>query len=178
MKNNTQTRLGGFAMLEVLISILVIAFGLLGLAGLQGFSIRNNHNAYLRGQATLFAYDIADRIRANRRGFDNGNYSLGTAVGNYSLGTVVDTAACHPSGTPSGCSTGEMAGYDLFTWGQTLRQLPSGQGVVCIDDAVGEGISAAAPNCSGGTGLQYVVKIWFDENHNGTLTQFNVVLRP
>lgn len=169
MKTNAQTRPSGFAMLEVLISILVIAFGLLGLAGLQGFSIRNNHNAYLRSQATLFAYDIADRIRANRSGFDNGKYNLGAAA---------DTAACHPSGTPSGCSTGEMAGYDLFTWGQTLRQLPSGQGVVCIDDAVGEGISAAAPNCSGGTGLQYVVKIWFDENHNGTLTQFNVVLRP
>ena len=169
MKTHSHTLTNGFAMLEILISILVIAFGLLGLAGLQGFSIRNNHNAYLRNQATLLAYDIADRIRANRTGFDNGNYQLGTAT---------DTAACHPSSTLTGCSTAEMAGYDLFVWGQTLRQLPSGQGVVCIDNAVGNGTSAAAPNCSGGTGLQYVVKIWFDENHNGTLTQFNVVFQP
>lgn len=169
MKTCSHTNTNGFAMLEVLISILIIAFGLLGLAGLQGTSIRNNHGAYLRSQATLYAYDIADRIRANRVGFDNGNYNLGTAA---------DTAACHPSGTPTGCTTAQMAGYDLFTWNQMVSQLPSGQAVVCIDSAAGAG-TPAAPNCTGGTGVvQYVAKIWWDENHTGTLTQFNVVFQP
>lgn len=154
-------------MLEVLISILVIAFGLLGLAGLQGVSIRNNHNAYLRNQATLYAYDIADRIRANRVGLDNGSYDLGTAA---------NTAACHPASAPVGCSSAQMAGYDLLSWGQMVSQLPSGAGIVCIDSAVGAG-TPAAPNCNG-AGIQYVAKIWWDENHDGNLTQFNVAFQP
>lgn len=169
MKTCSHTNTNGFAMLEVLISILVIAFGLLGLAGLQGTSIRNNHGAYLRSQATLYAYDIADRIRANRVGFDNGNYNLGTAA---------DTAACHPSSSPTGCTPAEMAGYDLSTWNSMLAQLPGGQGIVCIDSTVSatDTDTFAAPGCDG-TGIQYVAKIWWNEA--GTVTPpFNVVFQP
>ena len=165
MKTRSHTMTNGFAMLEILISILVIAFGLLGLAGLQGTSIRNNHSAYLRNQATLYAYDIADRIRANRVGFDNGNYHLGVAA---------DTAACHPSAAPVGCTTAQMAGYDLFAWGQMLSTLPSGQGIVCIDSTPVGG-TFAAPACDG-IGIQYVAKIWWQEA--GGLSQFNVTFQP
>lgn len=155
-------------MLEILISILVIAFGLLGLAGLQGFSIRNNHQAYLRNQATLAAYDIADRIRVNRDGLIKGYYDNKTAA--------ADTSACQYSTAPSGCSAAELAGYDLLVWGQIVSQLPQGRGVVCLDSTPNDG-TPAAPACDS-TGIQYVAKIWWDESHNGTLTQFNVVFQP
>lgn len=157
----------GYAMLEVLISILIIAFGLLGLAGLQGTSIRNNHSAYLRNQATLYAYDIADRMRANRDGYVNGYYHLGTAA---------DTAACHPSGAPSGCTAQEMAKYDLLVWGQLLGQLPGGVGIVCIDKTPGDG-TFAAPLCDG-LGVQYVAKIWWDEAGTPTSAPYTVVFQP
>lgn len=55
----------GFTLLEVLIAIVVLAIGLLGLAGLQASSLRVNHDAHLRSQATALAYDMADRMRAN-----------------------------------------------------------------------------------------------------------------
>ena len=173
MKTNTQTRLSGFAMLEVLISILVIAFGLLGLAGLQGFSIRNNHNAYLRSQATLAAYDIVDRMRANRNGINAGSYNLGTAA--------TGTSACQFTASPAACTSAALASYDLFVWQQILaQQLPGGRGVVCIDSVAADG-TPAAPNCDGiganGT-AQYVAKIWFTENANGPLTQFTVPFQP
>ncbi len=60
MKTNT-----GFTLIEVLIAMLVLAVGLLGLAGLQATSLRNNQSAYNRSQATQLAYDLADRMRAN-----------------------------------------------------------------------------------------------------------------
>lgn len=162
MKTLPNTYFDGYAMLEVLISILIIAFGLLGLAGLQGFSISNNHNAYLRNQATLYAYDIADRIRANRTGFDAGNYNNGTAA---------DTATCHPSGTPSGCTAAQMAGYDLFSWNQTLALLPGpGSGYVCVDSNPDD--ATACDNI----GIQYVATVsWKEVN---TTTKFNVVFQP
>ena len=56
---------GGFTLLEVLIALVVLSIGLLGIAALQGVGLRSSQGAYLTSQASLLAYDIADRIRAN-----------------------------------------------------------------------------------------------------------------
>lgn len=58
----------GFTLIEVLVAIVVLATGLLGLAGLQVWGVRNTNNAYLRSQATLLANDMAERMRANAIG--------------------------------------------------------------------------------------------------------------
>ena len=58
-------RQSGFSLLEVLIAIVVTSIGLLGLAAMQATGLRNNHSAYHRSQATVLAYDIADRMRSN-----------------------------------------------------------------------------------------------------------------
>ncbi len=54
----------GVTLLEVLISIIVLAVGLLGYAGLQTVSLKNNTSAFQRSQATMLTYDIIDRMRA------------------------------------------------------------------------------------------------------------------
>lgn len=56
----------GFSIMEVLIALIVLAIGLLGLAALQAQGLRFNQDAYIRSQATSLAYDILDRMRANR----------------------------------------------------------------------------------------------------------------
>lgn len=161
------SHINGYAMLEVLISILVIAFGLLGLAGLQGVSFLNTHSAYQRNQVTLYTYDIIDRIRANRVGFDAGKYNNGSAA---------DASACHPASSPSGCTSTELAGYDLYAWNQLLAQLPKGQGIVCIDSTPDDG-TPTAPACDN-TGIQYVAKVWWSDDRSGNLQQFNTVFQP
>ncbi|MDJ0653996.1 MAG: type IV pilus modification protein PilV [Xanthomonadales bacterium] len=69
MNRETQTgrRQRGVTLIEVLVALLILSFGLLGLAGLQGISLRNNFNAYQRTQATNVSYELLDRIRANRQ---------------------------------------------------------------------------------------------------------------
>ena len=101
----------GFTLIEVLVSVLVLAIGLLGLASLQANSMKHNHNAYLRSQATVLAYDIIDRMRANISTAEAGNY---------------DTAG---SDTPSGstncqtgsCSATDMATFDINQWKCSVR---------------------------------------------------------
>lgn len=64
---NTQMRKArGFTLLEVLIALLVLAFGLLGFALLQTMNLRFTQSANHRTQATNLAYDLLDQIRANR----------------------------------------------------------------------------------------------------------------
>jgi len=53
----------GFTLVEVLITIIILAMGVLGLAALQMAGMRTNHSAYLRTQATIAAADLIDRMR-------------------------------------------------------------------------------------------------------------------
>lgn len=72
LMNNSPRRSGarrdarGFTLLEVLIALLVLAFGLLGFALLQTMNLRFTQSANSRTQATNLAYDLLDQIRANR----------------------------------------------------------------------------------------------------------------
>ena len=56
----------GLTLIEILVTLLVLAIGLLGLAALQGFSLQSGQASYFRTQATNMAYEVADFTRANR----------------------------------------------------------------------------------------------------------------
>lgn len=56
----------GATMIEVLITLLVLAIGLLGVAALQAFTLQSNQTAYYRSQATNLVYEVSDYARANR----------------------------------------------------------------------------------------------------------------
>ena len=70
------SRSSGFSLLEVLVGLIILAIGLLGLAAMQMISLRQNNDAYLRSQATLQAYNIIDRMRANRQHALDGRFVI------------------------------------------------------------------------------------------------------
>ena len=121
MKKNS-----GFTLVEVLVSMLILALGLLGLAGLQSSGLRNNVSAYNRSQATILAYDMADRMRANvanSGGFSSSKYI--TATNNE----IENQADCLTVSTT--CSTTDMALQDLFEWHRDISAiLPAGTGTI------------------------------------------------
>ena len=148
MKTNS-----GFTLLEVLIAMVVLSVGLLGLAAVQATSLKNNQSAYFRSQATQLAYDMTDRMRTNKLG----DY-------NNKAGTTDDCKT-------NTCTPAQMAGYDLKQWNDELaKQLPSGEGVVCIDDTPPDGTSKTAHACLG-IGKAYAVKIWWDDDRDGAANQ-------
>ncbi len=66
----------GFSLLEVLVSIVILSIALLGLAGMMLSTLKSNHSAYQRSQATWLAYDIIDRMRADRQRALADNYDV------------------------------------------------------------------------------------------------------
>jgi type IV pilus assembly protein PilV len=56
----------GVGLIEVLIALLVLSFGMLGMAGLQMWSLRYNESAMQRGMAVVETHTIADAMRADR----------------------------------------------------------------------------------------------------------------
>lgn len=127
----------GLSLLEVLVTIVVLSLGLLGLAGLQAASLRNNQTAYYRSIATQQAYDMADRMRANLAGVRAGDYSA--------LGTNIPA---DPACFATGCSAADMAVTDHRQWNTNNSVLlPGGQGTVqCLDGAAGGGCAASSGN--------------------------------
>ncbi|TAA45624.1 type IV pilus modification protein PilV [Pseudoxanthomonas winnipegensis] len=59
-------RAGGFTLLEVMIAILILGFGLLGLAMMQTMSVRFSESSNQRTQATNLVYELLDQMRSNR----------------------------------------------------------------------------------------------------------------
>lgn len=62
----TKHNAAGFSMIEVLVALLVLAFGLLGFALLQTMNLRYAQSANQRTQVTNLAYSLLDTVRANR----------------------------------------------------------------------------------------------------------------
>lgn len=58
----------GFSLVEILVSILVLAIGLLGLAGLQSKMLAAEMEAYQRSHAMILLEDMMNRIRADEDG--------------------------------------------------------------------------------------------------------------
>lgn len=59
-------RQSGFTLIEVMIAILVLAFGLLGFALLQTMNVRFTKSAQQRTVATNLAYELVDVMRSQR----------------------------------------------------------------------------------------------------------------
>jgi type IV pilus assembly protein PilV len=67
----------GFSMIEVLIALVVLAFGLLGLALMQTLNLRYTQSAQQRTLAVNLASELLDTMRANRSQI--GAYAMGEA---------------------------------------------------------------------------------------------------
>jgi len=145
---------GGFTLIEALIALVVLSIGLLGLANLQALGLRQNNTAYQRSQATLQAYDMADRMRANLTAVRDGDYDNPTGSAH---------AECSSA---AGCTTTQMAEQDFYEWNlANAHLLRSGTGVVCIDSTPADG-TPDDPACDD-SGQTYAIKVWSDEDRDG-----------
>ncbi len=103
-------RSAGFTLLEAMIALVVLSVGLLGLAGLQAQGLRFNHDAYVRSQGTILAYDMIERMRTNAA-----------------------NAASYIGGAPATlCGAGgSLAENDRACWHQIVAQtLPGGSATI------------------------------------------------
>ena len=124
------SRTDGFSLLESLIALVVFSIGFLALTLLMQTSLRNTNSAFYRSVATEQAYDMADRIRANR-GADGVN-----VVTYLNAEATADDPGCIENA--DGCSPPALlADYDGWQWNQTnARVLPSGGGSITPIDNV------------------------------------------
>ncbi len=142
----------GFSLLEVLITVLVLAIGLLGLAALQLSSANATQEGYMRAQATALADAVSSRMLANADfvGADPDNLLNGAAdSGNYERwcrygsAPIAFAQACPVGGgcacTGAECTSAERIVFDkrqICEAGLQRRSLPDGEiGITCWDNS-------------------------------------------
>lgn len=103
----------GFSLIEVLISIIVMTFGLLGISGLMMKGVSNSTGSELASRASQSASEIMDAMRANPTNASTYLTNFGTNP-NSLTGTT-------PSET------------DRKQWLEALQRLPGGDGEIKAD---------------------------------------------
>jgi len=162
MRTTTTHRVAGFTLLEVLVALVVVSFGLLGIAGMHVAALRNTGSSNVRTIAAQQADDIADRMRSNWAAEADGSY-------NSSAPPVADPGfQC--TGVAANCTPDNLAQFDLYQWNRrNALLLPNGYGVVCRTSTPDTGEPPASlggngnPGCDNLAGSPYVIKIWWDD---------------
>ena len=125
----SKRRCKGTSLIEVMVTVVILAVSLIGIAGLQIFGVRYNHSAYLRSQSTILAYDILDRMRAN--------YTLAATTNAYLLnfGDFVPAAGTDCSNVSQDCTPLQIAQYDMSRWTTLVAGvMPDGEAQIQIQD--------------------------------------------
>lgn len=157
----------GFSMIEVMVTIVVVAFGLLGLASLVMRGLQAGADSQNRTNAVKQTYDMADRMRANQPGVKAGSYNAITASTSCNTLLAAITNGTEPIVAPTtnkpSCS-GTGVDYDTNCWHRdNIQQLPNGAGAVCK-----------------GSGNWYAIIVSWNENReaNGNNRSFWITFQP
>jgi type IV pilus assembly protein PilV len=146
VSKNTQR---GVTLVESMIALLVISVGLLGIASLQITAMSQNTSSLNHSQATWYAYNMSDRIRAN--------------FGAYLGYNGIDTAGGYSGDcTTSACSTGQMITADAAEWETMVENLPGGRGRITLQNGLLVVTVMWDDNGSGATGTGCVPTVATD----------------
>lgn len=112
----------GLTLIEVVVALVILSIGILGLTSLQTASLNFSTVANQTSQATVLAYDMADRMRANR---------AAVQAGAYDIAFQSPTPACAAPAT-----VGTIAQQDISAWRMALAcRLPQATGSIARNGA-------------------------------------------
>ncbi|EGV16914.1 type IV pilus modification protein PilV [Thiocapsa marina] len=107
-------RQSGFTLIEILVTAVIIAFGMLSLAGLQAKMTATQMESYQRAHALVLVEDMAARIATQRRAAEAGAYAT--------TGTTTTVGAGDANDPSNDCrDEANLPAQDLCEWSQALK---------------------------------------------------------
>ncbi len=151
-------RCRGTGLIEVMVTVVVLAIGLLGIAALQVQSKRSNYEAVQRTTATMLAHAIVERMRANGSALSV-YLDAGDEIGGESI-TSEPSPTCAPDDP---CTSSELAQHDVWEWEQTIDGVSETAGSNSTGGLVSPTACLSGP--AGGVSGTYTVAIaWRGQN--------------
>lgn len=113
----------GFTLVEVLVSMVVVAVGILAVLGVQSRTLVDTQTAVRRAQAVRLIDDLSERMRSNPSGLAQ----INNYVSDFSEQPDPDDEPS-PDCVGGSCTSSELAQYDTTEWKKAIaRSLPNGQ---------------------------------------------------
>lgn len=169
-------RFNGFSLVEVLVSILILAIGVIGAAGMQLAATRTTQQSALQTVALQLASEMSDKIRANgaaiRGRLENPFLSV-----DYNSATQGEPVAPAKLCFGIDCSDRDLAAFDVYEWERRVKsELPGGRVRICRDISPWDrGTRSLTWDCSPGDAngtAPLVIKLgWQGKNPDGSLVR-------
>jgi len=113
----------GFTLIEVLVTLVILTFGLLGIGGLMAKGQRVSYESFQRHQALQIANEMAERLRANK--LETAVYTkaapVGTPVGTGTQFDQLKSGKLTPHCGNTACNGSQLAAYDVALWDGLLQ---------------------------------------------------------
>lgn len=135
-----KTQQSGFTLIEVLISVFVLALGVIGAAGMQLSAMRTGQQSGQQSVAVQLATEIADNMRQNATEMDKAD-SDNPYLFAYNSATDTEPTAPAKMCFKENCNSAELAAAAIYTWKIRIKgtsdkpaELPGGRIVICRDE--------------------------------------------
>jgi type IV pilus assembly protein PilV len=148
----------GFTLIEILVSTVILAIGLLGLAAMQTIALKDNQDAYFFTQASSLAYEMSDRIKVNPVPWRGTALPTNTACAAFTL-------TCDAVG--SACSADDMATFDFCAWASNVKNRITSDATANVAPSGTSGI------CNGGSSRRCISINWASNHQLTTNTAVN-----
>jgi len=177
----------GFSLLEVLIAVFVLSFGMLGMVGMQSFSLQANRQARLASTAAGLVREMGEMMRGNK------DQALLTSsnpyVGNFTAPLTPTTAeyCLSVSNASIGCTSAlAIANAQMTEWlSRVNAELPSPRVQICFDNQPYDSNNLPQWGCNGtGAGdlVMYIKIAWTqtstDRSDTGSAAFVQASTRP
>lgn len=150
----------GFTLLEVLVAIIILSFGVLGAVGLQASSLQANREARLQSTGLRLAEELAEMMRSNH------TIAIKTAAADnpyiYNATSTLTNPNCGlPTASTASCGSAlAIAQRDMREWlFRVLNELPGARVVVCRDATPYESSTGLPEWTCSNTGDTFAIKI-------------------
>lgn len=177
MRTNFQQ---GFTLIEVLVALLILSFGMLGLIGMQAFALQFNREARIYSQATNYARELAEMMRGNNQVATNtttaNNPYLFAASSTLSITSPPD---CLKSVSGTGCTNStDSAKAQMSDWlSRVSTALPGARVAICFDKTPYDANGLPKWNCTNDGDTLLIKMGWSSRSTNSTDTDDNAIIK-
>ena len=169
----------GFTLIEVLVALLVLSFGMLGLIGMQAFALKSNREAKFYSEGTNLAQELAEMMRGNNLVAIQ-TEALNNPYLSNTLNTGTVTSTCLAVGNAC-ATTKEVASAQMIEWRTRVRNaLPGARLEICFDSEpysdAGLPQWACTPSAAGGNEVIVLKLGWSLRSTNSGATDEDAII--
>ena len=168
----------GFSLLEVLVAVVVLSFGVLGVVGLQAAAVQANKDARFQTAAIRLSRELSDLMRGNKNIANLPGTTNPYLLTDFHGGDTLPFPSAEDCSTLACTSPTNVAQFQIRDWlSRAQVELPGLRVVVCFDNAPYTTAGIPQWGCAPVNGLAVVKMGWTRQSTDRSASDSSAVDR-